>query len=163
MSKERLPIIYLSSELAHKTASLLDSFAQRRPSEGIVYWFGLEEENTAVVTTLIVPDADTTAGSVSTSAKANADVMREIVGTRLVYLGQAHSHPGSNVYHSCYDDDHTFAAFSGAISVVVPWFGRYGFQLEQCGIYRHLNGRFQAVRNPDRHLKIIPGLKDLRI
>ena len=65
MRKERLPIVYLSSELAQKTASLLDSFAQVSPSEGVVYWFGLEEENTAVVTTLIVPDADTTAGSVS--------------------------------------------------------------------------------------------------
>src|SRR5258705_9994993 len=128
MRNQRPPVIYLSNELAQQTASLLDSFAQLRPSEGVVYWFGIEEGNTAVVTTLIAPDADTTAGSVSTSSKANADVLREIVGTRLVYLGQAHSHPGSNVDHSCYDDDHTFAVFNGAISVVLPWFGRYGFQ-----------------------------------
>jgi hypothetical protein len=162
MSTGGLPVIYISDELAQKTASLLDSFARLKPSEGVVYWFGLEEENTAVVTSLIVPDADTTAGSISTSAKANAEVVRGIVGNRLVYLGQAHSHPGSNVFHSCYDDDHTFAAFTGAISVVVPWYGRYGFDLEQCGLHRHMNGRFQAVRNPDKHLRIIPGFRDLR-
>lgn len=160
--KKKPPIVYITNELAQNTAKLLDSFAQLRPSEGVVYWFGIEEENTAVVTTLIVPDADTTDGSLSTSSKANADVMRSVVGTRLVYLGQAHSHPGSHVRHSCYDDNHTFAAFDGAISVVVPWFGRYGFKREDCGIYRHQNGRFEEVMNTDQHLRLIPGFKDLR-
>ncbi len=160
--KKKPPIVYITNELAQNAAELLDSFAQLRPSEGVVYWFGIEAGNTALVTTLIVPDADTTHGSVSTSAKANAAVMRTVVGTRLVYLGQAHSHPDSNVLHSSYDDNHTFAAFDGAISVVVPWFGRYGFKLADCGIYRHQNGRFEEVMNTDQHLRLIPGFKDLR-
>jgi hypothetical protein len=158
-----IPIVYLSNELAQRTAELLDSFARHRPSEGVVYWFGIEDTKTAVVTTLLVPNADTTSGSVRTSAEVNAEVLRVIIDTPLVYLGQAHSHPGPYVKHSCFDDEQTFAQFDGAISVVVPWFGRYGFRLSDCGVHRHQNGRFHEVKDVDKHLRIIPGSQDLRV
>jgi len=157
-----LPIIYLSEDLAKQTADLLGSFARNRPAEGVVYWFGLELGDRAVVTTLIVPDADTTGGSVLTSAEVNAEAISLVADTPLVYLGQAHSHPGWRVAHSAVDDRETFARFEGAISVVVPWFGRYGFTLEDCGIHRHIGGHFRPVRNPKDHLRLIPGVSDLR-
>lgn len=157
-----LPVILLTNELARETARLLDSFATERPSEGVVYWFGLELGAFSVVTTLIVPDADTRNGGVKTSAAANADVLRAIVGTPLAYLGQAHSHPTSHVGHSLVDDEETFARFDGAISVVVPWFGRYGFDLRRCGLHRHIAGHFREVRDVEAHIRLIPGLLDLR-
>jgi hypothetical protein len=160
-SKE-LPVVYISDELAQRTAAFLDSFARRRPSEGVVYWFGIEDRRTAVVTTLVVPNADTTAGSVRTSPEVNAEALGVIVSTPLVYLGQAHSHPGHHVKHSCFDDEQTFARFDGAISVVVPWFGRYGLHLSECGIYRHESGRFREVKDIDNHLRVVPGSQDLR-
>jgi len=156
------PVILLTTHLADETARLLDSFATRRPSEGVVYWFGLELGDFSVVTTLVVPDADTRDGAVRTSAAANADVLRAIVGTPLVYLGQAHSHPTSHVRHSIVDDEETFARFDGAISVVVPWLGRYGFDVEQCGVHRHVGGRFREVKDVATHLRLVPGLLDLR-
>ena len=157
------PIVYVSDRLAQETARFLVSFADRRPSEGVVYWFGMELGPRAVVTTLVVPDADTTEGSVITSAAANADVVRRMVGTPLIYLGQAHSHPGSSVMHSSVDDTETFARFEGALSIVVPWFGRYGLDLNTCGVHRHLGGRFRSVRNVDEHVRILPGVLDLRL
>ncbi len=162
MKSKEMPVVYITDDLAQQTAGLLDSFAQHRPSEGVVYWFGIEDTAAAVVTTLVVPNADTTAGSVRTSPEVNADALRVIVNTPLVYLGQAHSHPGPHVKHSCFDDEQTFARFDGAISVVVPWFGRYGLHLAECGVHRHRDGRFQEIRNIDRHLRVIPGLRDLR-
>ena len=42
MTSKELPIVYISDELAQRTAAFLDSFARRRPSEGVVYWFGIE-------------------------------------------------------------------------------------------------------------------------
>lgn len=162
MTAARPPLIYITDTLAQQTAQLLDSFASHRPSEGVVYWFGIEHDSAAVVTTLIVPNADTTDGSVYTSPEVNAEALNVIVGSPLVYLGQAHSHPGWHVSHSCHDDENTFARFDGAISVVVPWFGRYGLHLDRCGVHRHERGRFRAVRNVDEHLRIIPGFADLR-
>jgi hypothetical protein len=158
----RTPTILITAELAAETARLLDSFATERPSEGVVYWFGLEFDSIAAVTTLVVPDADTSGGGVTTSAVANAAAIGAIVGTPLVYLGQAHSHPGSHVGHSSVDDHETFARFDGAISVVVPWFGRYGFDLRRCGVHRHVGGRFQKVENLDAHIRVVPGLVDQR-
>jgi hypothetical protein len=156
------PIIYIANELAQQTAHLLDSFASRRPSEGVVYWFGIDKSDVAVVTTLIVPDADTSDGCIRTSAQVNAAALGVIVGTPLVYLGQVHSHPSRNVAHSSVDDEDTFALFEGAISVVVPWFGRYGLRLDQCGIYRHVGGQFRKVGDVGAHLRILPGFADLR-
>lgn len=162
MTSKELPIVYISDELAQRTAAFLDSFARRRPSEGVVYWFGIEDTRAAVVTTLVVPNADTTAGSVKTSPEVNAEALTVIIGSPLVYLGQAHSHPDHHVRHSCFDDEETFARFDGAISVVVPWFGRYGLYLPECGIYRHQSGRFREVNNIDRHLRVLPASQDLR-
>jgi hypothetical protein len=157
-----MPLVYLPTLLADQTAVLLNSFAEQRPSEGVVYWFGLEAATFAVVTTLIVPDVDTTDARVRTSVIANAGAIAAIAGTPLVYLGQAHSHPGWHVDHSLVDDRETFARFDGALSVVVPWFGRYGFALEQCGVHRHIDGRFERVQAVGEHLRLLPSTKDLR-
>lgn len=156
--------IYIPDTLVARTAALLDSFATERPSEGVVYWYGLELGNRAVVTTLIVPDADTRSGAVHTSATANARTLEAIVGTPLQLLGQAHSHPGAHVQHSATDDDETFGRFEGMISVVVPYFGRYGLQLHACGINRYLEGRFWPIPAEDvgRHLVVLPGERDFR-
>lgn len=162
MTGQKLPTIFIANELAQETAELLNSFAHRRPAEGVVYWFGIECSDVAVVTTLIVPDADTSDGTVRTSAQANGAAIRVVVDTPLVYLGQAHSHPTWNVGHSSVDDADTFARCDGVISVVVPWFGRYGLRLADCGVHRHIGGRFIRVKNMTEHLRLIPGLADLR-
>jgi hypothetical protein len=162
MRSECTKVVYLTDELARKTAEVLKSFATARPAEGVVYWFGIESATSAVVTSLMVPDAESGSGYVRTSVQANAEVVSRIAGTRLVYIGQAHSHPGVNVEHSETDDVDTFACFDGVISVVVPWFGRYGFHLIDCGVYRHIGGQFRQIRNVDQHIQILPSFIDLR-
>ena len=162
MRNQCVKVVYLTDELARKTAEMLNSFAMARPAEGVVYWFGIESATSAVVTSLMVPDAETGAGYLRTSVQANAEVVSRIAGTRLVYIGQAHSHPGVNVEHSETDDVDTFACFDGVISVVVPWFGRYGFHLIDCGVYRHIGGQFRQIRNVDQHIQILPSFIDLR-
>lgn len=162
MTAKGLPVVFITDELARRSAMLLDSFAQQRPSEGVVYWLGLEQPGAAVVTTLVVPDADTTGGGIRTSATANARAIELMVGTPLVYIGQVHSHPGAHVWHSPTDDADTFARCDGVVSVVVPWFGRYGLHLDQCGVHRHIHGKFRRVEDVDEHLRIIPGFADFR-
>lgn len=162
MNTRGFPIVHITHELAQQTASLLNSFALQRPSEGVVYWFGIESADKSVVTTLIVPDADTRDGCVHTSVESNAAAVGAIVGTPLVFIGQAHSHPGRHVSHSIVDDEESFARFDGSISVVVPWFGRYGLRISDCAVHRHTDGRFVRVRDIAAHLRILPGLVDLR-
>lgn len=162
MNSDRNNVVYITDELAGQTARLLDSFAVRRPSEGVVYWFGIEASDSAVVTTLVVPDADTSDGCVRTSTLANAEAISLLVGTPLVYLGQVHSHPGAAVSHSDVDNEETFAQFDGVLSIVVPWFGRYGLRLEECGVHRHIGGQFRRIRDISEHVRILPSFADLR-
>lgn len=157
-------VVCLPELLAERTAELLDTFAATRPSEGVVYWFGIEGPQAAVVTTLVVPDAETSVGGIRTTEEANAEAVGVAVGTPLVLLGQAHSHPGCHVRHSPTDDRETFAAFEGALSVVVPWFGRYGLDLPVCGVHRFTGGRYREITpaHVAEHLVVLPGVRDLR-
>lgn len=158
------PVIFVTESLLEETGRLLASFATTRDSEGIVYWFGLELGQRGVVTTLVVPNAETGRGYISTSAAANAEAMGVMVDTPLVLIGQAHSHPRGRVNHSPTDDRDTFAQFPGALSVVVPFFGRCGFPLDLCGVHRHMNGRFERIPQTrlSDHLRILPSVADFR-
>ncbi len=163
MSAE-LPVVYIPATLLETTGRLLASFAAVRPAEGIVYWFGLELGLRAVVASIVIPDADTRHGDVVTSAAANAEALGAVVGTPLVLLGQAHSHPRTAVRHSPVDDRETFAQFPGALSVVIPYFGWYGTDLTRCGVHRHLDGAFRRVPSDSvaEHLVVLPGERDFR-
>lgn len=158
------PVVYITDTLLEETGILLASFAEGVESEGVVYWFGFEMGDRAVVTTLIVPDADTSRGCVSTTPEANGEALGVIVGTPLVLLGQAHSHPGGWVRHSPVDDRETFARFDGALSVVVPHFARRGVELHDCGVHRHVGGAFKLIGTDElgEHVVVIPGKADLR-
>ncbi len=159
-----LPTVCIPATLLAITGQLLESFAAEHPAEGILYWFGLELDSQAVVTSLVVPDADTSDGDVVTSAAANAEALTAIVGTPLILIGQVHSHPRANVRHSVIDDRDTYAQFPGALSVVVPYFGRQGVHLERCGIHRHIGGGFQLIPPTQvrEHLRVLPGISDFR-
>jgi hypothetical protein len=159
-----MPVVYVTTTLLHETARLLVSFAEVEDGEGVVYWFGLQLGDQAIVTTLVVPNADTTGGRVSTSASSNAEALGAIVGTPLVLIGQAHSHPFEYVGHSSVDDRDTFAQFPGAISVVVPFLGREGIDLPTCGVHRHIDGKFRRIRSSQthKHIRVLPGLADFR-
>ena len=98
------------------------------------------------------------------ATEVNAEALGVIVGTPLVLLGQAHSHPGAGVRHSPFDDSETFARFEGAISVVVPHYARCGLDLRRCGVHRHIGGAFQLINNKKlgAHIVVLPGQADLR-
>jgi hypothetical protein len=155
---------YISDTLLVRTADLLASFAKPDRSEGIVYWFGFSHELRSVVTTLIVPNAESNGGCISTSSRANAEAVMSVFGTPLVLIGQAHSHPGMEVGHSDVDDRQTFPRFEGAISVVVPHFAKKGIQLEACGVHRFIEGKYRVLKEKDvsDHLVVVPGERDFR-
>lgn len=158
--------VYITDALLERSRRILHSFATSGPeaSEGIVYWFGFDTAEASVVTTLMVPDAVASWGCISTSAEANAEVLLSVVGTPLILIGQAHSHPGSDVRHSPIDDRQTFPRFEGAISVVVPYFARRRVDLLKCGIHRFNGGAYEIVppKSNEEHLVVLPGEHDFR-
>jgi hypothetical protein len=159
-----LPVVFVTQTLLDRTGEILASFAESRKSEGVVYWFGFEWGSNSIVTTLVVPNADTKWGCVSTTPEANAEALCVVIRTPLMLLGQAHSHPAHRVRHSPIDDRETFARFDGAISIVVPFFGQRGVKLRRCGVHRHIDGAFRVIQPSkiDDHVRVLPGEADLR-
>jgi hypothetical protein len=158
-----LPKIYISDALLKRTAAIIASYAEDVPSEGLVYWFGIDVGGQSVITTLMVPDAHSSWGCISTTPEANAEVIMAVEAP-LVLIGQAHSHPGSDIRHSDIDDRQTFPRFHGAISIVVPYFAKKKLDLGQCGIHRFVDGKYIFIqpRNVKDHLIVIPGERDFR-
>ena len=62
-----------------------------------------------------------------------------------LYLARVHSHPGE-AFHSATDDANPALTHTGALSIVVPYFGlglRHG--LDACAVYRLDEGRWRAL------------------
>ncbi len=95
----------------------------KRGNEGIVYLLGQCDGTTALVVSVVRPEARTTPGSFSVSSTAMAEIVRKAVGVGLQVVGQAHTHPRL-AYHSDGDDKGARIAYPGYVSVVFPNYGR---------------------------------------
>lgn len=139
--------LLVSSQLVDDTAWCLQQFRSRRGlHEGIVYWAGVPNEQVWIVTTVIIPDARTSAGSFHVSARANADVIGFIADNHIQLLGQVHSHPGIYVGHSGGDIDGALMPYEGFISIVVPNYAEDGLlPFSKLGVHRFEAGAFTRL------------------
>ena len=70
-----------------------------------------------------------------------------------VCLAQIHSHPGSFVEHSRYDDEH--ASSQRILSVVIPKYGRWREPWPQrVGIHEYQNGYWHQLSDTDAAMRV---------
>ena len=72
------------------------------------------------------------------------------------FLARIHSHP-AKAYHSERDDENQVISHKGAISIVVPFFGRDPINLRNCAVYvlDHMEGWIPlTIEEIKRHLRI---------
>ncbi len=60
---------------------------------------------------------------------------------------QVHSHP-TDAYHSETDDAYPVATLKGSLSIVLPYFGKEGWEAEGIAAYRLVGGRWLEVTGP---------------
>lgn len=116
--------------------------------EGVVYWAGhtLDVVNAKIVTTCLVPDAETSSGSFHIPPAADAKVVHQIHENSLSGIGLVHSHPSGWTSHSPGDDQGAGLVFDGFYSVIVPNYGDDGMlPIERCGIHRYENNQFHEL------------------
>lgn len=159
-------LVILPDPILEETRRLLLSFRDSESQhEGIAYWAGIVQVHTTVVTSVIVPEAETTYGSYETSVTANARVIRTASSRHLQILAQVHGHPGDWVGHSRGDDLGAFMPYGGFYSIVVPYYGRQGLlPLTQCGVHEYRHGRFERLLENEicRRFIVTPVSVDLR-
>ena len=145
------------------TEKILCDYAQCEPSnEGLVYWAGVRENNRITILSVIAPHTVSTWGSVSTSNRANFDVVKNLSDKNQIHLGQVHSHPGDWVDHSDGDDADASFKIAGMLSIVVPNYCKQGFSpITNCGIHRYDDGYFSRLSESyiSQHFVISNSLK----
>lgn len=120
--------------------------------------------DTAIATTLTLPDADEREGNFYVSADEMSRAGRHLRRLGLMRLAQIHSHPAAWTGHSPYDDEMAFSQRDGAISIVVPNFAGCAPGIADCGVHvRYLEGWHECRPSErKRAVEIVPSVVDLR-
>ena len=107
--------------------------------ESFVLWSGTRDDDTFTVANVHIPE--------QTSYKFDSGLCVRVNGSELHRLNvwlyeaqqvigvQVHSHP-AYAYHSDTDDTYPIATLDGSLSIVLPFFGRDGWESSDIAAYR---------------------------
>ena len=119
--------------------------------ETFVLWSGRRGDDTFTVARVHVPE--------QTSYKLDAGLCVRVDGSELHRLNvwlyeaqqvigvQVHSHP-RDAYHSETDDTYPIATLEGSLSIVLPFFGRNGWESSGIAVYRLGQGGWIELTDP---------------
>jgi hypothetical protein len=146
-------------------SNLLQEFrALPRSVEQVAYLDGLDDGTTRLVTTVAFPNANLERRSYRVSPEAMSEAGKHLRRLHLVRLAQVHTHPGVDVEHSPEDDRRAYSQESGAISIVLPDYGKQTPRLDRIGFHVREASGWKLV--PDDQLGIIvtfmPSVLDFR-
>ena len=144
-------VIWLPHRALEITILLL---RQYRRLEAACFWYGLRDRNeNGFVKAVIAPFQLNRRGNYHIPS---ASISAMSVASRAygwVCLAQVHSHPGSFVEHSRYDDEN--ASSQRIISVVIPNYGKWrGHWPEGVGVHECQNGYWHQLPDSDAALRI---------
>lgn len=159
--KDNVKYVIPKDAIIH-TQKVLEDYANLTPSnEGLVYWAGKKEADLVTVSLVIAPKTTSDWGYISTSNRANFDVVKTLAENYKIHIGQVHSHPGSFVDHSDGDDHDASFKIEGLVSIVVPNYCKDGMlPLTKCGIHRYDNRNFHRFSDKyvSEHFEIFENL-----
>ena len=123
--------------------------------ELFVVWSGARDDDIFSVAKVHIPE--------QTSYKQGSGLGVRVEGPELHRLNvwlyeaqqvigvQVHSHP-SDAYHSETDDTYPIATLDGSLSIVLPFFGRYGWESRDIAAYRLGQHGWVELNGPLRDL-----------
>jgi hypothetical protein len=99
-----------------------------RCEEGFVAWSGVSVPEGFKVCSVLPPTQNGSehVGGLLLSDAAMESIADQILRKREILIAQVHSHPGE-AFHSHIDDNYPLIHRTGFLSIVIPYFGRYGF------------------------------------
>jgi hypothetical protein len=107
--------------------------------EGVALWAGSAVESFFVVGTAIIPRQIASRLDDGLLYSVEGDELYRInvwlYNNDMTLVAQLHSHP-AEAYHSETDDAFPIVAVLGGISIVIPWFAAYPFDLSDWAVFR---------------------------
>lgn len=145
--------------------TMLEQFQVHLKSvEQVAYLDGLDVEACGCVTTLTFPDASLEKYNYRVSADAMSEAGKHLRKLQLVRLAQVHTHPGSSVAHSPEDDRRAYSQEHGAVSIVIPNYGRNRGAICEIGFHVREARGWRRVESPEFStlVSFIPSILDFR-
>jgi hypothetical protein len=145
-------------------AMLAEFSKESRRVEQVCYFDGVLINADGVVTTVTIPNASLEGGRFRVEPAAMSEAGKHFRKFRLRRLAQVHTHPTDWVDHSRWDDEWAYSQLPGAISIVLPHFGRTGPRLGQVGVHLRTDEGWRRLL-PDEvpsYVRLVPGLLDFR-
>jgi hypothetical protein len=137
---------------------------QRRRVEQVAYLDGVRLTGGGVVTTFTLPNAALSPGRFAVSADAMSEAGGHLREFRLVRLAQVHTHPKDWVGHSLWDDAQAYSQQVGALSIVLPQYGRRASTLQDAGIHVREESGWRQIRLEEvpSIIQLLPSALDFR-
>jgi len=135
---------------------------EKREVEQVLFIEGLIFGSRRIATSIIIPDAHLSRGNYQISSDSILECSELIKGFNLKRVAQVHTHPGSNVSHSNYDDRNAYSFVDGSISIVIPNYGSQNFDLSDCGVHEYMSGAWLRHNSATPTIQIVPSIKDYR-
>lgn len=146
-------------------AGMLAEFAkERRRVEQVCYLDGALLGEDGIVTMMVFPDAELESGRFHVHPGSMHEAGKHLRLLRLRRLAQVHTHPCDWTGHSQWDNDWAYSQLPGAISIVLPHFGRRQLDLEQAGVHVRTPAGWQQLPQEQMlsWLRIVPAVLDFR-
>ncbi len=134
------------------------------PIEQVAFLDGIVRNSNSVVTTLTFPDAECGRQNYAISSQAMSQAGQHLFQLALVRLAQVHTHPGRMIDHSPWDDDQAYSQHPGAVSIVVPEYGRRPIALEHTGVHVRTPSAWSRVPTAQvpHVIGLLPSILDFR-
>jgi hypothetical protein len=111
--------------------------------EAAVFWYGVRGSNDAQVKAVITPQQTMTRGNYHISPAAMSEMV-SLLDADWKPLAQVHSHPGSWVEHSLYDD--LMISSKRALSIIFPFYGEWSQDWPRgIGVHEWQNGYWHRL------------------
>lgn len=96
-----------------------------RRTERVALWLARRRETSIAVQELYVPQYEASSDYFHIPRTSMATLMEHLRDERLMIGAQLHTHP-LEAFHSAADDRWAIVRHAGALSIVIPHFGRFG-------------------------------------
>ena len=132
---------------------LLVEFGRKRQLvEQIAFLDGIQGGSDAVISTITFPNAVLRRSNFRVSAAAMSEAGKHLAS--YVRLAQVHTHPGDWVGHSIVDDDFAYSRHDGALSIVLPNFGKTVTSFSDAAVHVCLRGHWLQLEEKEKHATI---------
>jgi hypothetical protein len=135
--------LVVACDVRAATETFISERGERR-YEAVVFWFAtIDDVGDAQVQSAYVPDQTPLSTDDGIGVYIDGDAITRAIlalANDEIIAARVHSHPNL-AYHSVTDDLNRLISHDGAISIVVPYFGRYGLNPRLCSVNEFRLGR----------------------